>query len=97
MNTSDLTFGKVYLLRGGHILRYQGLYAGKGPCLAFRGVLDGVSEPPVGYSASIDEVLQEVTLNDAHWLKERREASLSRGLDEAGEDLKFILKELGAT
>lgn len=89
-----MKIGSVYLLRGGHVLRYQGLYANKGPCLAFRGVRAGVSEPPTGYSASRDEVLREVTEADLPWLKQREAGAAARNLPEDVLDMQHVIKEL---
>lgn len=91
----DLTVGKVYLLRGGNLLRYQGPWGGKGPCLAFRCPQEGVSDPPVGYSASEGEVLREVTQADRGWLETRRDQARARNLHEAADDAEFVLRELG--
>lgn len=97
----SLKVGRVYLLAGGHIMRYQGLYAGrdgkpKGPCLAFRGVT-GTHDPecPVGYSASAEQVRREITAEDIGWLQERRAQAAARGLiAEEVEVIDQILKEL---
>lgn len=89
-----LTIGKVYLLKGGNVRRYQGPWGGKGPCLAFRCVQEGVSEPPVGYSASEEEVLREITGADRDWLTSRRDQARARNLHEDADDMEFVLAEL---
>lgn len=81
------------MLAGGLILRYQGLYDGKGPCLAFRSPNDGVLQPPTGYSADEPMVLQEVTSKDLEWLSSRREQMRARNLPP--EDIEHVIKELG--
>jgi len=86
--------GAVYLLRGGHVLRYQGPYANKGPCLAFRGVRAGVSESPSGYSTSQDQVLREVTSTDLDWLKRREAEAAARNLTDDALDMQHVIKEL---
>lgn len=97
----NLTIGRVYLLRGGHLRRYQGLYAGrdgkpKGPCLAFRGVRDDHDPScPVGSSHDPSEVLREVTEADRPWLLERREQAAARNLQDTADDVTKILTELG--
>lgn len=78
------------------MLRYQGLYGGKGPYLAFRGVQAVVSDPPAGYSASPDDVLREVTDVDCYWLSYRRDEARARNLDEEVADMDFLLQELGS-
>ena len=90
----NLIVGKVYLLRGGYILRYQGPWGGKGPCLAFRCPQEGVSDPPVGYSASVEEVIREVTQADRDWLLTRRDQARARNLHESVADTEFVLQEL---
>lgn len=89
----DLRVGGIYMVRGGHILRYQGPWGGKGPCLAFRPPTHGVSEPPVGYSAAEVDVLYEVTAKDLPWLLDRREALKARSL--STEDINRVIDEVG--
>ena len=96
----SLTVGKVYLLKGGHVLRYQGFYCnsngtpGKGPNLAFRCVQEGVTEPATGYSAAPGDVLREITAADRDWLKSRRENAQARNLSEDVADMDLVLREL---
>lgn len=89
-----MKIGGIYLLRGGLVLRYQGLYANRGPCLAFRHVSEGVQEPPVGYSADIGQVLREVTSADLDWIKQRRDDAVARDLLGETTNMDHLLKEL---
>lgn len=77
-----LQIGKIYLLKGGYILRYRGPYSGKGPMLAFGSVLDP-NEDPVGYSAAPSEVVKRITRRDLDWLKKRQKETHARGLSDA--------------
>jgi hypothetical protein len=98
----DMKAGGVYMIRGGHVLRYRGLYASAGrpagrpadnPCLAFGPVQDeGPFDPPVGASIGRKDVLYPITPADLGWLRERREAMLSRKLDTT--DIEHLIAEL---
>jgi hypothetical protein len=97
MKLEEMERGALYMVKGGHILRYQGPYSNKdgvptGPCLAFRVPSEGLSEPHVGYSASIDEVLHKITPGDLVWLGDRREQLIVRNLDTA--EIDFAIQEL---
>jgi len=72
-----LVVGAVYLVRGGHLLRYQGLH-GSGPCLAFSPIQDGV--PPVS-SHDRKDVLQPISTRDLPWIRDRHEQMVARKLD----------------
>jgi hypothetical protein len=90
----ELRVGAFYLLRGGHMLRYQGLYSNKGPCLAFGAVdIEGPFDPPCGYSASEGDVLQEITPADLEWLRFRREERKARNI--GTEDVDYLIAALG--
>ena len=93
MKQAELKVGRVYLLVGGHLMRYQGLYANEGPCLAFSSPLEAIMDLPTGYSASAEEVIREVTSSDREWLNIRVAALRSRGLPTAG--VVCVLRELG--
>jgi hypothetical protein len=100
----DMKVGAVYMVRGGHILRYRGLYTrperlgptgrpADNPCLAFGPVQDeGPFDPPVGASIVRKDVLYEVTPSDLGWLRDRREQRLARKLDTA--DIEHLIREL---
>lgn len=99
MNLEDLEVGKLYLLRGGHLMRYQGLYAKngkpKGPGLAFRGVRHHHDPAvPTGYSATKSEILRKVTIDDLSWLEVRRDEARARDLEDHALDAQFALDEL---
>jgi len=94
MKTAELKIGKPYLLRGGLILRYRGLYNNKGPCLAFGPIADPVSDPPVGYSASEDEVLQELGRRDIVWLRKRAAQATARNLHQTAADCDLVIAEI---
>lgn len=90
-----LEVGKVYLLAGGLVFRYHGLYDGKGPCLSFRSVQVPLGELG-GPSFSSDEVpIQEVTKEDLPWLRGRWGQARGRGLRGEEQDMAFLIKELG--
>ncbi len=96
MKVGTMRVGAVYMVRGGNILRYRGLYTNTGPCLAFGPVTEeGPFDPPVGYSASKEDVLYEITAKDLPWLKDRQNQSVARGLDVA--DVKHLIAELEQT
>jgi hypothetical protein len=85
--------GAVYMVRGGHLLRYRGLYSNTGPCLAFGPVTEeGPFDLPVGYSAAKEDVLYEVTVKDLPWLRDRQEQLLARKLPT--EDVQYLIAEL---
>lgn len=100
MNVSEMKVGAVYMVRGGHILRYRGVYASSGraplidnPCLAFGSVEDeGPFDPPVGYSARAEDALYEITPKDLPWIRDRREQMLARKLDVV--DIEHLIAEL---
>ena len=107
MNVSEMRVGAVYMVRGGHILRYRGVYAranrpqgfnpaprpNDNPCLAFGSVQDeGPFDPPVGYSALAEDALYEVTPKDLPWIRDRREQMLARKLDVT--DIEHLIAEL---
>lgn len=107
MLPSEMTVGAVYMVRGGNILRYRGVYAspkgypGFNPtprdsrptCLAFGEVVDeGPFDPPVGASISAADVLYQITPTDLEWVRDRREQMLARKLDVA--DIEHLIAEL---
>jgi hypothetical protein len=94
-----LEVGKIYWLRGGHVLRYHGQWGSenvaelpKGYCGSFRAPSHPVSAPAVGYSASPEQVLHEVTLDDMEALCRMRDDSKARNLDAS--EIEFVIKEL---
>jgi len=106
MKLEELKVGKVYLLRGGYLMRYQGPYASSkqklgvysikrdpsDPCLAFR-TPRAEHDPscPTGYSASLSDVLREMT--DRTWLESRRDQARARNLEEETLDAEQVLSE----
>lgn len=93
-----LTKGKIYLLRGGHVMRYFGLYGDVGPCLAFRDPRDLDWDLPTGASFAPGDVLREVTREDRLWLQSRQEQATARKLTECADATAFVLAEvLGAS
>lgn len=90
--------GAVYLLAGGHVLRYQGPW-GKdnhapitGNGLAFRLPSEPVESPAVGYSAGRGEVTRELTASDIPWLLEREAAEKARNLP--WRETRLVIEEL---
>lgn len=94
MKQEEMKTGKVYLLKGGLLLRCRGLYGGTGPCFAFGGIREDQDGPAVGYSADAPYVLREVTLADLEWLKERRLNLVHRDMFTYAEDIDFLIEEL---
>ncbi len=96
MEQPELKVGTLYMLRGGHILRYHGLYANKGPCLSFYGPeapLDGLC---AGYSGSADQVLREITSADLDGLENRRQQLIARNLHTDAATTAFVIAEIKA-
>lgn len=93
--------GKVYMLRGGLILRYQGPWGNPkahrpnpNPCLAFRRVSESVSDPASAYSAVAEDVLYEITPDRLPMIQFRREQLLLRDLLTEVEDMDVLIAEL---
>jgi hypothetical protein len=86
--------GKVYMLRGGNILRCHGPYANEGPNLAFARITDALTTVPSGYSASLDDVLYELTRAHVEMLESRRAQALARGLAEDVDAMTALIAEL---
>ena len=72
-----MTPGKLYLIRGGHIVRYQG---------------PGLS-PYIG----ADDVLREVTVDSARFLRVRLVQALVRNLTGEAEWVQDVMAEVGVT
>lgn len=96
-----LEVGKVYWLKGGHVLRYHGLWGSENVaelpphhCGSFRAPSHPVSAPAVGYSASPDQVLHEVTMADMEALCRMRDDSRARNLDSFADEIEIVIKEL---
>jgi len=106
MKDEELKAGKVYILKGGLILRCFGPYSREGhqdrqetpmsppTCYSFRSVQDPQDGMAIGYSAWAESVIREITVADISMLKDRREQCLSRKLKHEVEDMDFLLKEL---
>ena len=89
----ELKVGALYMLKGGHVMRYRGPWGGTGSCGAYQMPTEELSDPPVGYSASAEEVLRELTAADVPGLVERVAALRARGLDiEADEAVAAVLE-----
>lgn len=82
--------GDICLLRGGHVLRYQGLWGNRGPCLAFRSPEEGLCDPPVGASVGTEDVLRVLSEADVPWLRERHAQLTARGLS----GIEHVITEL---
>lgn len=89
--------GRIYLLKGGDVLRYQGPWGkdscaplGKHDCLAFADPSQGVSSPASGTSIARSYVLQEVTARDIPWLLRREQQQKARGLHAWAETRRII-------
>lgn len=93
MTTPSLEIGKVYMLRGGHVLRYLGLYGGEGPALAFGPVQEPAGDP-VGASVAADDVLYEMDKSKMEVIRRRLRDALNRGLERDVEDMLTLVKEL---
>lgn len=98
---SEFMVGKLYLLVGGDLMRYQGPYGGdnyapltSGACLAFSSPLLPVSSPAVGYSANAERVLKQLTAEDIQWLIARKAALLSRNLTAEAKCVARAIQEL---
>ncbi len=89
-----LVVGDICLVRGGGILRYQGLYANKGPCLAFRSPLDPMGDVPVGASIAPSDVLRVLDESDLPWLQVRRDQAASRNLNAVTIETIAVIDEL---
>jgi len=92
-----LKVGKIYMLRGGHILRYHGPWGGRGPCLAFqtpKEELAGNLDHIVGYSASESEVLYQFEKKNIPSLLGRIEDLKARAMFFAAEEIENVVKEL---
>lgn len=82
--------GHVYMLRGGHIMRFAGPFE-RGPNLRFTSVR---ADNPGGGSFAPDAVLYEVTTDHLDMLIERRNQARARNLHEVAADAEAVLKEL---
>lgn len=93
--------GKVYMIRGGLILRYAGPWWDEeerrkmgrepGPGLRF----ERVSEPGTSwYSAAIEDVLYEITPDKLPMIQFRREQLLARDLFTEVADMDVLIAEL---
>jgi hypothetical protein len=107
MDVNEMRVGAVYMIRGGHILRYRGVYGppkgypGFNPvpreerptCLAFGPVVDeGPFDPPCGASIGVSEVRQVITPADLPWVRDRRDQMVARKLDV--DDINHLIAEL---
>lgn len=86
------------MVRGGHIMRYHGLWGTnnepgpkEGHCLSMRHPREPIDPPACGYSAAHEDV-RELTAADTAWLPERIAQAKARGVDYT--DAEIALKEL---
>jgi hypothetical protein len=93
-HNANVCQGHVYMIRGGHHLRYHGLWGGTGPMLAFQDPSNELSDPPVGASIDPDDVLYEITRDNGEFLWIFREAAARRGLTDLVDETDCILREL---
>ncbi len=106
MIDNDLKVGAVYMVRGGHILRYQGIYEsplkpGFNPtpkrlrpiAHAFGPVIDeGPFDPPAGASIAAEDALYEITAEKLPMLRFRLEQLQARKLPT--EDVDYLITSL---
>ena len=88
--------GRCYMLRGGHILRCHGLYAGTGPMVAFQEPSAELTEDAAGLSFDPHDVLHEVTAEDRATLATRIAELEGRNLWEAAAEIRLVLAEVTA-
>jgi hypothetical protein len=105
----NLTIGRVYMLRGGHIMRYRGPYE-KSAATRRREEQSGIELPPgtyafgpvsekafdqaVGHSVYAGDVLYEITADKLDVIRTRRADCAARGLTEDVSEMDFLLSEL---
>ena len=88
------TLNRFYMLRGGHLLRYHGLWGGRGPCLAFGSPLSTFQEG-AGGSFDFKDVLYELTAEHQDLLQKRYDSAMSRDLAAAAQEAWVIAQSLG--
>jgi len=96
--------GKVYLLKGGRVLRCHGPwgsteaegFASKHlkPNLAFQAPSAELTDVAVDYSAAFDEVIKEIDASDLEWLPMRLLGLETRGLDAEAAEIRLVIREL---
>lgn len=99
--------GKVYLLKGGHVLRCHGPWGSteadgfrstrERPNLAFSAPSRALDDIATGYSAAPDEVIKELDASDLEWLPMRLLELEARGLDDEAEEIRLVIRELRGT
>jgi hypothetical protein len=99
--SKQLVIGKIYWLKGGQIMRFQGRFGSDneadiptGYCGAFRPPPDPVMSPATGYSVPPSGVLREVTIDDVEALIRKREELLLQHLYAQAGDIAFVIQEL---
>lgn len=102
---APLRIGKLYLVRGGHILRLQGSWGTENKLppleqhysgrynLAMTVPSSPVSAPASGASVNHDD-LRLLTAQDLAWLPQRAANARARGLEDAALDAEIAIKEL---
>jgi hypothetical protein len=86
--------GKIYLLRGGHVLRCHGLWGGQGPYFAFQPPSHGVTEDAAGYSAAAADVIRKISAKDLPWLFTRVTELEARNLKTEATEIRAVIKEI---
>lgn len=81
------TPGKVYMIRGGHILRHVEAWR-------FRCPQGAPTESQFDTFLSEHDVLRELTLEGRPLLERRRDEARARGLEHDARDAEFVLREL---
>jgi hypothetical protein len=105
MKPEKLRVGKIYMIVGGHIMRYQGTWKrpdkssfysmdSAEPACAFRDPSAGVVEPPSGGSVSAEDVMYEITVKHIPMLRQRVKAGRARNLNRYADEMEFVIKEL---
>jgi hypothetical protein len=94
VKAEELVVGRIYLLRGGNVLRYTGKFTPTSRCHSFRSPSDE-DWTPSGYSALIEEVTRELKLpEDREFLTNRRMNCEVRNLMDEAARMTLVLDEL---
>lgn len=100
----NLTRGKLYLLKGGHVMRYHGAWGSTerdgfratkpGHCGAYQAPSAELSDVAVGYSAGADEVIRELGPADLVWLDERFAQLMARNMEAEATEIRIAANEI---
>ncbi len=105
MKAKDLKVGKIYMIVGGHIMRYQGQWKrpdkpafysmdNAEPACAFRNPSAGIIDPPGGGSVAAEDVMYEITAAHIPMLRQRVKAGRARNLHQYADEWELVIKEL---